>query len=314
MSNRKNKSAEWDKLTQTAPPKNAESKYDFAQSDVKGTQVESKLVKQSSGKSQAGMDIPPTCDDTSGENRFTRVAASKKGSSSRTRNNSNSNSGTESGAPTRAATITNEEEDDAEELDHVEYSPRSECSSRFSYGAIDRGDRGDGPYDSNAEKFSYTALSLGMDNEELLFNMMFFGEQGTGAGVDMTNFGLMIDNAQQETVALHSENNTPYKLRPAGEGTIAALQVETFCGGAAATATSEDEEERECRICWDELEIGCDIIRLPKCGHFFHSECLVRWIKLVSIYFYVCILMYLSYVRYVFGKIFISLFFVVSIR
>jgi hypothetical protein len=156
------------------------------------------------------------------------------------------------------------------EYDQQYYSSKSEVEAEEE--AADDDPSGDSRYE-DAEKFSHTALSLGMGPEELLFNMMFFG--GGEQAMTTSNFGNMLENAQQETVALHSENNTPYKLKPATESAISALNVDIFGHNVL-------EEENDCLICRDEIEVGAEIIRLRGCSHYFHSECLVRWVKLVS--------------------------------
>lgn len=117
-----------------------------------------------------------------------------------------------------------------------------------------------------ADVFAQTAMSLGLDNDDLLFNMMFF-EDGS-----LPNFGAIMNTMQQETLALHSENNTPYKLNPANAEAISHLLQEKFCSG----------EDNECAVCKDEIDVGADIIRIPKCRHYFHAECLSRWIQLVG--------------------------------
>jgi hypothetical protein len=130
----------------------------------------------------------------------------------------------------------------------------------------DQDDR-DGNYDDSAEMFQNTAMSLGMDNDELLFNLLYFGGDSVG------NFGTMVNNALEETVALHSENNTPYKLKPASDNELSHLEHYELEGNL-----SPDEEE--CQVCKDIMEIGNSIVRLKFCKHCFHSDCLVRWLKL----------------------------------
>lgn len=127
-------------------------------------------------------------------------------------------------------------------------------------------------YNEAGEFFAHTALALGMDNQDLLFNLMYFDDGNS------STFGAMMNSVQQETLALHSSNNTPYKLKPASESAIAGLGSETFVGG--------DDDEKECAVCKDEMEKGCQIVRIPACSHFFHEECLIRWIKLVSFYYF----------------------------
>lgn len=120
---------------------------------------------------------------------------------------------------------------------------------------------------SAADVFAQTAMSLGLDNDDLLFNMMFFDDGS------LPNFGSMINTMQQETLALHSENNTPYKLNPANEKAISHLIHEKYKLSSIVTGN-------ECAVCKDEIEDGADITRIPQCRHYFHQECLSRWIQL----------------------------------
>lgn len=81
-----------------------------------------------------------------------------------------------------------------------------------------------------ADLFAYSAMSLGVDNDDLLFNMLYFSEQGLQQGIDeggdesnaamddavaannKRNIGMhfrnMLNNAVDETIAAHSANNT----------------------------------------------------------------------------------------------------------
>jgi hypothetical protein len=122
-----------------------------------------------------------------------------------------------------------------------------------------------------AELFAHTALSLGMDNEDLLLNLMYFDE---GFGGGNATFGTLLNTLQQETLALHSANNTPYKLNPANDTAIAGLLEETYTPDISGTET-------ECMVCRDELEKDCCLLRIPTCKHYFHKDCLERWIQLV---------------------------------
>lgn len=125
---------------------------------------------------------------------------------------------------------------------------------------------------SAADIFAATAMSLGLDNDDLLFNMMFFDDGS------LPNFGSIMNTMQQETLALHSENNTPYKLNPANEKAISHLIQEKF-------QQQDSNADNECSVCKDEIDHGADIIRIPTCRHYFHAECLSRWIQLVSFLF-----------------------------
>jgi hypothetical protein len=120
-----------------------------------------------------------------------------------------------------------------------------------------------------AEVFAQTAMSLGLDGDDLLFNMMFFDDGNAGT------FGQLLNTMQQETLALHSEHNTPYRLHPADEEALAGLHEETF-------EMHTTGEECECLVCRDEIENGAKILRIPACKHYFHDYCLLKWAKLVS--------------------------------
>lgn len=136
---------------------------------------------------------------------------------------------------------------------------------------------------ASAEFFAHTALALGMESEDdLLFNLLYF-EEVRRAGDQGPSFGSIMDSVQQETLALHSSGNTPYKLQPASAGAIAGLAVEIYQPVALAEEQKQQEAGCECAVCRDELEGGCEAIRLPACAHVFHADCLVRWIKLVSL-------------------------------
>ena len=49
--------------------------------------------------------------------------------------------------------------------------------------------------------FAQSAMSMDMDNEDLIFNLLYFGG-------DTSNFASMMSNAAEETVAAHSQGNT----------------------------------------------------------------------------------------------------------
>eukprot|EP00286_Rhodomonas_abbreviata_P005420 CAMPEP_0181336674 /NCGR_PEP_ID=MMETSP1101-20121128/27557_1 /TAXON_ID=46948 /ORGANISM="Rhodomonas abbreviata, Strain Caron Lab Isolate" /LENGTH=300 /DNA_ID=CAMNT_0023447009 /DNA_START=61 /DNA_END=959 /DNA_ORIENTATION=- len=138
-----------------------------------------------------------------------------------------------------------------------------------------RSDNSDGGGHQNAEMFTHTALSLGMDNEDLLFNLMYFNEANDGA-----TLGSVLDGVQQETLALHSENNTPYKLAPASKNGIDGLCRRTYEANDPELKSNNNEECCECGICKDDIENGDAIVQIPACQHFFHEECLLRWINL----------------------------------
>lgn len=129
-----------------------------------------------------------------------------------------------------------------------------------------------------AEIFAQAAMSLNMDHDDLLFNMMFF-DDGTGG-----TFNNIINTVQHETLALHSEHNTPYKLKPASETAINCLIREKFSREKHSQHDSRKEGEEdmniECAVCRDDIEEDSEILIIPACKHHFHSECLLRWISL----------------------------------
>merc|ERR1711916_255593 len=95
-----------------------------------------------------------------------------------------------------------------------------------------------------------------------------------GEGLDTSNIGAICETAVTETLAAHSEGNTPYKLRPASEKVQNEFEPETLNREMLGL------EDYECVICKDEMEDGCRISLLKKCKHCFHAECFLRWIKL----------------------------------
>ncbi|RYG94378.1 hypothetical protein EON65_57585, partial [archaeon] len=124
-----------------------------------------------------------------------------------------------------------------------------------------------------AEVFARTAMSLGLDNDDLLFNMMYFDDGHAGT------FGNIMNTVQQETLALHSEHNTPYKLNPATKEALSGLIQETY---RVRSGCSDEDHDKECAVCRDDFEMDCIILRLPTCKHFFHEACILKWSSLVS--------------------------------
>eukprot|EP01031_Cornospumella_fuschlensis_P033186 gene33186-40152_t len=122
-----------------------------------------------------------------------------------------------------------------------------------------------------AEVFAHTAMSLGLDNDDLLFNMMYFDDGHAGT------FGNIMNTVQQETLALHSEHNTPYKLNPATQEAVSGLIQETY---RVRSGCSDEDHDKECAVCRDEFELDCIILRLPTCKHFFHESCILKWSSL----------------------------------
>lgn len=146
----------------------------------------------------------------------------------------------------------------------VEYSPRSRDNAD-SAASSPRDEEED---EALRAHFAQSAMSLGMDNDDLIFNLLYFGDAGA-------SFQTMFNSAVEETVAAHSASNTPYKLHPATEEALGKLKV---------VFVSEETvlEEKECSICQEDMDIGNEIVFMPDCRHCFHDECVKRWFTLQS--------------------------------
>jgi hypothetical protein len=159
--------------------------------------------------------------------------------------------------------------------------------------------------DEAAALFAYSTMSLEMDNDDLLFNLLYFGDAAAGGGTDLSTLGSTLNTAMEETLAAHSAGNTPYKLRPAEEGVLGQLanhyEVElthkhlskhgilelTLPAHGSHDSNSGAEritccDEIECQVCKDIMEEGQVVIPLPVCMHVFHKDCLMRWLRLQS--------------------------------
>ncbi|XP_042483481.1 E3 ubiquitin-protein ligase SDIR1-like [Macadamia integrifolia] len=60
-----------------------------------------------------------------------------------------------------------------------------------------------------------------------------------------------------------------FRLTPASRSSIEALEIKKF---------DDTQEPETCMVCMDEYVTGVDIVPLP-CSHFFHSECIVKWLE-----------------------------------
>ena len=127
--------------------------------------------------------------------------------------------------------------------------------------------------ENGLEAMLMTQMSFEMENDDLLFNMLYFSEGNSSS---------MVDTLREETLAAHSPNNTPYKLTPASETATSKLKVEHF-KSAKDFGEFIDKYDPECSICKIEFEEDCSIIRLPTCVHIFHRDCLLRWFQLVRV-------------------------------
>ena len=136
--------------------------------------------------------------------------------------------------------------------------------------------------DNMRESWDNINMSLGLEEDDLLFNMLYFNNDnsssGSGSGGDghhHLSLGAILNNALEETVALHSENNTPYKLRPISAGAMAGIEAETLDDESTSKL-----ENPECLVCKDDLIAGSTVVRLQTCKHCFHEDCLKHWLRL----------------------------------
>ena len=115
----------------------------------------------------------------------------------------------------------NHEEEEEEDHDGVSYSPHSSgdhhndlLDYRHSHededeeGELDEEEAEEEPDTEESRQlrmlFAQSAMSMDMDNEDLIFNLLYFGG-------DTSNFASMMNNAAEETVAAHSAGNTYVK-------------------------------------------------------------------------------------------------------
>ena len=169
------------------------------------------------------------------------------------------------------------------------------------YSDIDEGDKdshesgttSEGGNQNNRESWNMLKHSLEIDDQEMMLNLLYFGEGGVIT--DSNSLGKALDGAMTETYALHSENNTPYKLNPAKDDELASLTTEIMDESLSESMKdlnigSMKAEEKviegpesigcgvECVICREDFEMGDKLTKLPKCAHIFHSHCITKWL------------------------------------
>lgn len=125
-------------------------------------------------------------------------------------------------------------------------------------------------YSLFSEGLSHSALAFDIDQDDLLFNLLYFNENnGTQ--------GLRLDDIMEETVAAHSPGNTPYKLKRASD------KLQSDHENELCLLENGMIDDNECAICKDVMEIECKISYLKHCKHCFHQDCFIRWIRLQAV-------------------------------
>jgi hypothetical protein len=67
--------------------------------------------------------------------------------------------------------------------------------------------------------------------------------------------------------------------RGMSDAAIAALPTFTYELHAAPGTEDDDAQVADCAVCLGQVESGETVRRLPKCGHFFHAECVDAWLR-----------------------------------
>ncbi|KAL4614018.1 hypothetical protein ACB092_07G025100 [Castanea dentata] len=79
------------------------------------------------------------------------------------------------------------------------------------------------------------------------------------------------DEADVDTVLLHSIETYESKPIPAAKSSVRALEKVRFQGGSNSI--------QECTICMEEFRIGSEVTRMP-CSHIYHEKCIFKWLKM----------------------------------
>ncbi|KAL0485273.1 RING-H2 finger protein [Acrasis kona] len=80
---------------------------------------------------------------------------------------------------------------------------------------------------------------------------------------------------------LQSRELTPedYALLTELDKTIAPRTLSNTHFSSLPTREVTEECEESCAICLMEYEIGDTVTQIPKCGHYFHKECIEGWLS-----------------------------------
>uniref|UniRef100_A0A0D9VWX3 RING-type E3 ubiquitin transferase n=1 Tax=Leersia perrieri TaxID=77586 RepID=A0A0D9VWX3_9ORYZ len=69
--------------------------------------------------------------------------------------------------------------------------------------------------------------------------------------------------------------------RALGEATRMTYEQAAAAAKKKRAAAAGEEEEDTCAICWSEYDAGAGeaTVRVVRCGHFYHADCVDRWLK-----------------------------------
>jgi hypothetical protein len=79
-------------------------------------------------------------------------------------------------------------------------------------------------------------------------------------------------NRSQSSRARRRTRTTSSTVPPASAEYIDSLMHLRYKGDGKV-------HDEECPICAEQLEMDCVVISLPRCGHIFHSHCIVDWLN-----------------------------------
>mmetsp|Transcript_69161 Transcript_69161/g.193315 ORF Transcript_69161/g.193315 Transcript_69161/m.193315 type:complete len:393 (+) Transcript_69161:278-1456(+) len=141
--------------------------------------------------------------------------------------------------------------------------------------------------------------SSGLNPEELLFNMVFFSDQGQQSTQNLNALFESTENAAtQVTETMNAANAAEL---PASQEVVQYLKDSAVksvmhhdhtttassltCGherksaGEEAKIEEQEHEIIECPVCAEDIMEGEDIVCLPACKHHFHLPCILQWLE-----------------------------------
>lgn len=118
--------------------------------------------------------------------------------------------------------------------------------------------------------------------------MSIIMEEGNGQRLPFAQNGqlgdyVMTEHGYNDILERLMQATGPQGPLPAPDAVIDALPRFTFTektlgGGERSTLTAESSQYKDCPVCMSDFEVGDEAIKLG-CGHTFHPDCLVPWLK-----------------------------------